>query len=509
MANEFYETFFLKTDSVQDTQLQEMRKNYFSNKEEMHMLEMGIQGEQQVMYHLNKSNIGMYALRDIYLTYENYTAQIDFVLITSHHCYFVECKNYNANIVHVDEAGNFSLSTRYGKKYNKMGIKSPLSQADEQLSVFLKIALNDQDKMKEMLGENRFKNYFKTMTVFTNSENVLNLKKAPGDMKYRVLKVENLVRQIQYDDEHFKGKRLTPNEMKTIADYILGLHSSRTVYITDRPIPVNSIGGKTKTNQSEKKAKVIAIIGGVIAVGLFFTLLFFLLLIRMASNKNQPRTNINNNSNSSNITETNKNTNTTTLNENQKKALSILKSAYKTSEANGFEIVHTSICKQMSSMINDELSCAGRPLYVNMYNDEKTITIYHTFTCYKFIFNSQDELLSATKKYVGNDIEKECQGLPIGLVEWDDNNEYYQKIGGYDKIREMAITIRKEEKKVIDFCDFNHIEERGGNKQLSSTYMLDVDRYFSGVTDRGFSGPSDTTSEEFAEMVKNYYYIMK
>ena len=161
MGKDFFETIFLKEGSIQDSVLSSMLKNKNASSDDIHMLQMGIAGEKQIMYHLKKSNIGMYALRDIFLKHDGYTAQIDFVLITSHHCYFVESKNYNADIIRVDETGQFVLSTRYGKKYNRKGIKSPISQVEEQLDVFQKESLDYQDEMQELLKGNKFKDYFK------------------------------------------------------------------------------------------------------------------------------------------------------------------------------------------------------------------------------------------------------------------------------------------------------------------------------------------------------------
>lgn len=185
------------------------------------MLEMGIKGEKQLEYHLKKANVGMYALRDVNLQYNDMKAQIDFVVVTSHHCYFIECKNYTADIIHVDENGNFSISKKYGGKYVKKGINSPLSQAEDQLTIFKKICLNNEKRVKELLNGVRFNEYFRAITVFTNQDCFLNIKKAPSDMKYRILKVDNLIRQIEKDKLYYKSKNFSKEEMNKIANFIL------------------------------------------------------------------------------------------------------------------------------------------------------------------------------------------------------------------------------------------------------------------------------------------------
>ena len=216
----FYETIFLKEDSLLEKRLIDLDVNQ-KNKKDIYMLQKGIEGEKQVAYHLNKANLGMYVLRDVNFSCDDMNAQVDFVVVTSHHCYFIECKNYSADIVRVDENRNFELSTKSGNKYEKLGIKSPISQVEDQLSVFKRLCLRNQDEVKELLNGVKFKDYFKTIVVFTNPENRLDLKKTPTDIKYRILKVDNIIRQIEYDQNHYNGKNLSKNQLFNIAEFIL------------------------------------------------------------------------------------------------------------------------------------------------------------------------------------------------------------------------------------------------------------------------------------------------
>lgn len=217
----FYETIFLKEDSSLEKELDDMFINGFNKTDRFNLLRAGVAGEKQVAYHLNKSNIGMYAIRDINFTIGDLTAQVDFVVVTSYHCYFIECKNYNADIIHVDETRNFEISTKYGTKYVKKGIKSPISQVEDQLNVFKKICLDNQEEVTQLLNGIKFNDYFRSLVVFTNPDNRLDIKNAPYDIKYRILKADNLIRQMEYEKDHYNGKRLSQEEMKNIADFIL------------------------------------------------------------------------------------------------------------------------------------------------------------------------------------------------------------------------------------------------------------------------------------------------
>lgn len=503
MGSNFYETIVLKEDSYQDYEYELKKHSFSSTQQEIDMLEKGIQGEKQLLYHLNKSNIGMYVLRDVNFKYNDMTAQIDFVVVTAFKCYFIECKNYSADIIHVDENRNFEMSTRYGKRYNRKAIDSPISQVEDQFTVFQKICLDDVDKVKELLQGNKFKDYFKTLVVFTNSNNRLNLTKAPNDIKYRILKVDNLIRQIEYDKNHYKGKLLSQEEMLKIVNLIMKYNSTDKIEeVKNKIIELKRIEEKRsqqnnnnlliKLLDDKNGRKILAAVTTIIIMGLF---LLFSLFSKIVYNNVKEKEN-------TSITQTVKK-----LTDNELKAIETIKANYAYSKENGFSLMHTSNCRAISKVFNGKLSCGAYPLMINLI-DDNNITILHSFNCYSLKYNSNNEIEEASVKYVGNDINNECPGLAVGIAEWDNDNEYFQKIGGYNKLLEIS----KESYKtgiINSFYTDTYITERGGNKGLYVSYYLDVDAFFKGVTGRGALGASDTTKNEFEEMVKNYYYIMK
>ena len=508
----FYETIFLKEDSTLDKKV-EYLKNL--GKSDQNLIK-GSYGEKQLSYHLSKANIGMYVMRDINLECDDLKAQIDFVVVTSHHCYFIECKNYNADIIYVNEFGNFEESTRYGKKYNKNSINSPISQVEDQLAVFKKICLKDQNRIKD-----KFNDYFKTIVVFTNPDNRLNLKKAPNDIKYRVLKVDNLIRQIEYDDKHFNGKKYSQEQMKQIADYILSKNVSIEIKMEDiqsgsyldsasnadstRNNVNNSSGYRAINNYKRKnnsRGLLPEIVGG---FGSIILVIFVLAIISSVfNNKNTDDKNTNTKKENKQIVYP------AALTSNQTKAIDTFKAAYDDSKSNGFTIVHTSICYEVSKMFNNGNICTdccnSLPMEVNIVN-ERQITFYKQNT------NSCSTLtLSAD----GNSIEsainekRECHGQPVGMVEWDDENEYYQKIGGYNQIRKMAIDSYNQPYGTFDisFFDQSHISERGGDTYSYSSYVQNVNMFFAGINGKN-SLKMNTTKDNFNKMVESYYYIMK
>ena len=266
MAENFYETIFLKRNSYQEEQFNKLTKK---NTEQYKMLEKGLQGEKDIEYHLTKSNIGMYVLRDINLAFNGMTAQIDYIVITSKHCYFIECKNYSGN-VKVDDLGNFTISKKQGRYFHSKGIYSPIRQVETQLDVFLKICLNNQDKTKELLNGIRFKNYFKTLVVFTNSESILKINKAPEDIKDRILKVDNLIRIIEQDQKKSTDKKLDRSEMEKIGNFFLEINR-------ERKIKENNVNNKEKVSQEtpKKKHSILKILGILFILLIIYDIYFY------------------------------------------------------------------------------------------------------------------------------------------------------------------------------------------------------------------------------------------
>ena len=265
MSNVFNETIVLKEDSNLDRESEWLKS---IGKPDQNKIK-GSYGERQVLYQLNKANEGMYVLRDINLEYNDMTAQIDFIVITSHHCYFVECKNYTGNI-EINKNGEFVVNTNPGHKNGRKGIKSPLNQVEDQLELFKKICLEDEEKVKKLLEKVKFKDYFRTLVVFTNQENIIKASYAPNEVRSRVIKVDEIVRYIKRGSELHKGNRLNKEEMNAIGNYFL---EKNVIKVFDYNVPVAET--KQSTNASgiyellKNNIKVVILIIGLLAFFVF------------------------------------------------------------------------------------------------------------------------------------------------------------------------------------------------------------------------------------------------
>lgn len=168
---------------------------------EFYFIKKGLDGENEIAYQLKKSNIGMYVLRDVKVEYEDLTAQIDYVIITPVFIYYVECKNLVGNIT-VDEKGDFIREYTINGKKIKKGMYSPLRQVEAQREVIRKIWDSKRSVLGKLAASNNFENFRRVLVVAANQDTILNTSKAPKDIKYKVLRADSLIRQIEYDINH-------------------------------------------------------------------------------------------------------------------------------------------------------------------------------------------------------------------------------------------------------------------------------------------------------------------
>lgn len=206
-AFRFKGTVFYKGNSdLQDKYdaLKKLNEEYPNNEDllsEMFIVKKGLDGENEIAYQLKKAHIGMYVLRDIKVKYENLTAQIDYIIITPVYTYYVECKNLVGNII-VTDKGDFIREFTINGKRIKKGMYSPLRQVEAQREVIRKIWEGNSSVIKKFFASNNFDYYRRVLVVAANQDTILNTNKAPKEMKYKILRADALVRQIEYDLDH-------------------------------------------------------------------------------------------------------------------------------------------------------------------------------------------------------------------------------------------------------------------------------------------------------------------
>lgn len=254
-AFRFKDTVFYKENSDLQSKYDALKKlngEYPNNEEllsELFIVKKGLDGENEIAYQLKKAHIGMYVLRDIKVKYEDLTAQIDYVIITPVYTYYVECKNLVGNIT-VNDKGDFIREFTINGKKIKKGMYSPLRQVEAQREVIRKIWESNCSAIKKFFASKNFDYYRRVLVVAANQDTILNTNRAPKEMKYKILRADALVRQIEYDldhrgnDEYLESKK----GMEEMAQSYVDLSSKEEInyydyykekYCNDVSAPIN------------------------------------------------------------------------------------------------------------------------------------------------------------------------------------------------------------------------------------------------------------------------------
>ncbi len=106
------------------------------------LLKYGIAGEEKIAFELKNSHMPMYVLQDLCLEHNGLTAQLDYVIVTRGRTFILECKNLYGNI-EINNAGDFIRTVKYGSRYEKEGIYSPITQNKRHIEL-LKAIIRDQ-----------------------------------------------------------------------------------------------------------------------------------------------------------------------------------------------------------------------------------------------------------------------------------------------------------------------------------------------------------------------------
>ncbi len=176
----------------------------------------------------------MYVLRDVKFKYEDLTAQIDYIVITPVYTYYIECKNLIGNI-RVTEKGDFIRDFSINGKKIKKGIYSPLRQVEAQREVIRKIWETKVSKATKLFASNKFDYYRKVLVIVANQETILNTDRAPKDIKYKILRADALVRQIEYDLNHRNSNDYldSKKEMEKMAQFYINISSNEEINYYD------------------------------------------------------------------------------------------------------------------------------------------------------------------------------------------------------------------------------------------------------------------------------------
>lgn len=196
----------IKGDSELEKQIEaliKLEKEYPDNLDihyERINCEKGLKGENEFLFQLKNSGLGMSVLHDVTMEYEGLKAQIDFIVITQGYTYFVECKNLKGDIK-VNERGEFIKTYTYNNRKRSVGIESPISQAQRHIELFKKkwFEINKNNLRRLFTANERLDNWNRPLVIMSNKENILDLRQAPKDIQEKIMKSDVVIEKIKRD----------------------------------------------------------------------------------------------------------------------------------------------------------------------------------------------------------------------------------------------------------------------------------------------------------------------
>lgn len=185
------------------------------SKEQIKLLELGLKGENSVLFELQNSFLPVHILHDVRIVHHDLNAQIDFIVVTRKFLLVIEVKNYYGNIF-VNDKDEFIRQVYKGNRLVfQEGFYSPVRQVERQAEIF-------ESYMKDIGAVTRTP--IKSVVVFTNNRTVLNTKQASKQVSGKILRVDNLIGYLKKELDKESPVNIMDNRMKEMSDYIKASH---------------------------------------------------------------------------------------------------------------------------------------------------------------------------------------------------------------------------------------------------------------------------------------------
>lgn len=194
---------------------------------DIQLLEYGLIGENNVEFELMNSHLPIYVLKDVYLTEDNLTAQIDFLVFTNKIMVVIESKNLFGNIT-IDSHGNFIRSLPFRNKTVKEGIYSPITQNKRHFDLIKKKLVSAQKNIvMEYFINKDFEDFCFPLVVLANPKTILNHKYASKSIKRQIIRADQLINMIKTLHNNSKSSSLNAKTHLQWATNYLNAHQEK------------------------------------------------------------------------------------------------------------------------------------------------------------------------------------------------------------------------------------------------------------------------------------------
>lgn len=189
------------------------------------LFSIGQTGEKNVLFELQNSMLPMVVLHDVYLEYEDYYAQLDFIIITHKFIMVLEVKKLFGNI-HITDKGEFQrVITKNNKVVNKEGMYSPINQVERHVAILEKL-LKDKGVIESCP--------VKYAVTFANPKTILDISKnAPVSIQSSVIRYDQIKIFLTNELKKKSPLLMTDQQLYEIADTVLKYSKEKTFNIEE------------------------------------------------------------------------------------------------------------------------------------------------------------------------------------------------------------------------------------------------------------------------------------
>ncbi|PZM64339.1 NERD domain-containing protein [Paenibacillus dendritiformis] len=189
-------------------------------------LKYGLDGENNVSFELKNSFLPILCLHDVRVEYEDYVAQLDFVVISNKFTCILETKKLSGNIT-IDQDGNFvrTFKNRFGKEY-KEGIYSPITQNARHIDI-IKYVLAKELKINNMP--------ILSLVVMANPKTIINKYRCPEEIEKSIIKYDQIkVTLGRYLNDKANTYDLAEKDMYNIANLLVKLNTPLNIDLVEK-----------------------------------------------------------------------------------------------------------------------------------------------------------------------------------------------------------------------------------------------------------------------------------
>lgn len=173
--------------------------------QDIRFVRAGIAGERKIIFELKNSHYPLVFIHDLQLEHEGLNTQVDFLVVTPYNLIVIECKNLVGDI-EIDSSGAFTRTVRYGRRVQREGIYSPVTQNLRHVEMLKAIRRSESGRVLRHIQQYMQDDFYHSVVVLANENTILSADDASPEIRQQVIRADQLVQWIKDKDCEYARK---------------------------------------------------------------------------------------------------------------------------------------------------------------------------------------------------------------------------------------------------------------------------------------------------------------